>query len=970
MAKTGLSHAIRQFRKFTAADVEPGQFKKRIRKCEACTIRDDLKCKQFGRLCASLAGDARQSCDNWHERKTHSPVESLAVVACYFNPCDSVLQRENLERFRAELRAPITIIEASFNGDFVFDDSVKIIATEKNRYLWQKERLLKIAIDQLPATVDAFAMVDADLIFRNKNWQAETLARLQNADVVQMFESIEYIAADGNLEIRLPSFAWEQQQAVPSPGLPGGAVAVRRATLDRPGGALHETNIIGGGDGVTMRRWKKQGLVIDYVRGAVVHLYHGKYSERGAIERYEVLRENNFDPAADVRVGENGLFEWSSPKPALHSGVKKYFERRAAGLVEAVKAPPVAAQKKQFVCDVFIPYHTGLEFVAEAVNSILWQKDVKTVIHLVNDQSPEDDGFLFEKFGAVDNIRWYKTNENVGPYRICNALVSKMETDYFAMMGSDDVSLPSRFVTSFGQMEKDCSEIFFAAMENFLTPQAGSDAATPENLSYLASRPDYVSSLSGPLVNGTMLISRRAFEFLNGYENVFCGGDTEFGERLKQSGLKISISQEKVALRRIHGKNLSLSSGPRGKNSQERAEIAQRWAERFAEWRREGFDVKKYGGLQSVGEVLKKNIGTGTKIWAGVSVSPGAIIGDGCTIARGVEIGPGVVIGDRVKIQAGCFIPSGVTIADDVFIGPNCTFANDKYPPSGGKHWSPVVVDRGASIGAAAVILPGVTIGANAAVGAAAVVTRDVAPNSTGYGHPYREQSREAVTIGIATYPPRLAALLETLASLEGQADVVHVCLNEYNTIPFELARMKNVVCTIPEKNLNDIGKFLQLPSVDGYFLSCDDDLIYPPEYVESMITAARRHGGAVSHLGRVFPVDRPCNSYYRDVVIYRHCLRAAGADQRVHVGGTGVMCFHTRDVKFRIDDRDPPGMADIHFGVYAARHGVPITALQHAENWIRHTDKIDVKETLWFQYKDDDSEYTNALNKTEWTAL
>lgn len=112
-------------------------------------------------------------------------------------------------------------------------------------------------------------------------------------------------------------------------------------------------------------------------------------------------------------------------------------------------------------------------------------------------------------------------------------------------------------------------------------------------------------------------------------------------------------------------------------------------------------------------------------------------IGEGCKIHSHVWIGNGVVIGDRVKIQAFSFIPTGVTIEDDVFIGPRVTFTNDKYPPSG--KWSNTIVKKGASIGACATILPGITIGENAKVGAGAVVTKDVPPNTTVVGIPAKE---------------------------------------------------------------------------------------------------------------------------------------------------------------------------------------------------------------------------------------
>ena len=133
------------------------------------------------------------------------------------------------------------------------------------------------------------------------------------------------------------------------------------------------------------------------------------------------------------------------------------------------------------------------------------------------------------------------------------------------------------------------------------------------------------------------------------------------------------------------------------------------------------------------------SIGEGTKIWHPELVNLyGCRIGNNCNIGAFVEIGPGVVIGNNVRIAARCFIPEGVTIEDDCFIGPRATFCNDRFPPSSKDQWEKILVRRGASIGAAAVILPGVTIGERAVIGAGSVVTRDVAAGETIYGIPAR----------------------------------------------------------------------------------------------------------------------------------------------------------------------------------------------------------------------------------------
>ena len=138
--------------------------------------------------------------------------------------------------------------------------------------------------------------------------------------------------------------------------------------------------------------------------------------------------------------------------------------------------------------------------------------------------------------------------------------------------------------------------------------------------------------------------------------------------------------------------------------------------------------------------VESSSIGKGTRIWAFAHVLPNAIIGADCNLCDSTFIENDVVIGDRVTIKCGVQIWDGIRIEDDVFIGPNATFSNDRYPRSR-QHLSkyPVTtVRRGASVGANATILPGLTIGQYAMVGAGAVVTRSVPPYAVVVGNPAR----------------------------------------------------------------------------------------------------------------------------------------------------------------------------------------------------------------------------------------
>lgn len=133
-------------------------------------------------------------------------------------------------------------------------------------------------------------------------------------------------------------------------------------------------------------------------------------------------------------------------------------------------------------------------------------------------------------------------------------------------------------------------------------------------------------------------------------------------------------------------------------------------------------------------------VGDGTRVWAFAHVLPRAAIGRDCNICDHVFIENDVTVGDRVTIKSGVQLWDGLRVADDVFIGPNATFSNDKFPRSKAHQPSPLQTHLGAgcSIGAGAVVLPGLRIGAKAMVGAGAVVTHDVPPRAIVSGNPAR----------------------------------------------------------------------------------------------------------------------------------------------------------------------------------------------------------------------------------------
>lgn len=137
----------------------------------------------------------------------------------------------------------------------------------------------------------------------------------------------------------------------------------------------------------------------------------------------------------------------------------------------------------------------------------------------------------------------------------------------------------------------------------------------------------------------------------------------------------------------------------------------------------------------------KARIGAGTKVWNQSQIRENTTIGKDCVISKNVYVDFGVTIGDRVKLQNNVNVYHGVTLEDDVFCGPQMTFTNDLFPRAA--LWSDdrlveTLVKRGASIGANATVVAGITIGRHALVGAGSVVTGDVPDHGLVYGNPAR----------------------------------------------------------------------------------------------------------------------------------------------------------------------------------------------------------------------------------------
>lgn len=225
---------------------------------------------------------------------------------------------------------------------------------------------------------------------------------------------------------------------------------------------------------------------------------------------------------------------------------------------------------------------------------------------------------------------------------------------------------------------------------------------------------------------------------------------------------------------------------------------------------------------------------------------------------------------------------------------------------------------------------------------------------------------KEKVTVGIASIKSREQSLQKTIHSLIDQVDHIHVYLNDYETVPQYLQNNPKITFYLGKiyKDRGDTGKFYALATVDeGYFFSCDDDLIYPHNYVDNTVDYLKSVNNAViaTYHGAILN-NGMLNNYYRDrkQVHYSNFQRNAIP---VHIGGTGVMAFHIRTFRPDISLFTYPNMADIWVGIQAQERNIPIMCAPRPMKWIK-AEEIPMEETIYGSKSNHDIQ-TQILN--EW---
>jgi FkbM family methyltransferase len=220
---------------------------------------------------------------------------------------------------------------------------------------------------------------------------------------------------------------------------------------------------------------------------------------------------------------------------------------------------------------------------------------------------------------------------------------------------------------------------------------------------------------------------------------------------------------------------------------------------------------------------------------------------------------------------------------------------------------------------------------------------------------------------GVASIPARREYLRQAVASILPSLDTLHVTLNGYPDTPDFLDHPKIVVHRSQETgDLGDAGKFYGVGATRGYFFALDDDIVYPPDFVWTLLNTLRaeRAGGrkvAVGLHGKVMPPR--VEHYYGGHVRQYHGAHALAEAKPVHVLATCGLVFHSDDLPLSLADfAGPRNMADIHFSIACQRHQVGCIVIPRPDGYIR-IQPIPVEQTIWGQFHRNDQVQTELFN-------
>ncbi len=300
----------------------------------------------------------------------------LWAITAYFNPAGYANRLRNYRTFRERLEAPLIAVECSFGRDFELrrGDADILVQISGGDVMWQKERLLNVALCSLPPECTAVAWLDCDIVFQDPRWSDHAVAALEAAAIVHLYRERYHPSKDTSpTEFNTASMTPTAESTVHlirsgrctpdllrHAGLASGwtnglAWAGRRDLVEKHG--LYDACILGSGDrailggaygcfddvrcGLQMNAarfdhylsWARpfhadaSGRVAG-IEGAVFHLWHGELADRRHSTRHADMKKLGFDPSTDLTRNGGGAWRWNSNKPALHAHVRDYFRSR------------------------------------------------------------------------------------------------------------------------------------------------------------------------------------------------------------------------------------------------------------------------------------------------------------------------------------------------------------------------------------------------------------------------------------------------------------------------------------------------------------------------------------------------------------------------------------------------------------------------------------------------------------------
>jgi hypothetical protein len=300
------------------------------------------------------------------------------AITSYFNPVSYRRRLTNYRAFRRHLGVPLVAVEASFGGPFELraGDADILVQLHGGDVMWQKERLLNIALAQVPDSCEHIAWLDADVVFPNGRWHHDACDLLRRFPMVHLFQSAFDLPPDfpatGDASSRQPAgqsvvhlvnklgqrhllTPEHYRQSRRTAFRTGMAWAARADFVRRHG--FYDACVIGGGDRAwhamaagdprlavehchMNARWSEHYLrwaepACEELRGRagclagdVHHLWHGSEENRKTLERYEDLARFGFDPRRDIALDADGCWKWNSDKAEMHDLLRAYFAGR------------------------------------------------------------------------------------------------------------------------------------------------------------------------------------------------------------------------------------------------------------------------------------------------------------------------------------------------------------------------------------------------------------------------------------------------------------------------------------------------------------------------------------------------------------------------------------------------------------------------------------------------------------------